>query len=98
MSAKLNKAQRNYSVTELECYAAVLSVKEFRPYIERLPFTIITDHASLKWLMSLSELTVRLARWSLKLQAFQFNIEHWKGSQNIVRMLYLERTWRKFYL
>lgn len=26
MSAKLNKAQRNYSVTELECFAAVLSV------------------------------------------------------------------------
>lgn len=28
MSKKLNAAQRNYSVTELECYAAVLSVKK----------------------------------------------------------------------
>jgi len=26
MSAKLNKAQRNYSITELECYAAILSI------------------------------------------------------------------------
>lgn len=84
MSAKLNKAQRNYSVTELECYAAVLSVKKFRPYIEGLPFTIITDHASLKWLMSQTELAGRLARWSLKLQAFEFTIEHRKGAQNVV--------------
>lgn len=84
MSTKLNKAQRNYSVTELECYAAVLSVKKFRPYIEGLPFTIITDHASLKWLMSQTELAGRLARWSLKLQAFEFHIEHRRGSQNVV--------------
>lgn len=66
------------------CYAAVLSVKKFRPYIEGLPFTIITDHSSLKWLMGQSELFGRLARWSLELQAFEFVIEHRKGSQNIV--------------
>jgi len=26
MSAKLNKAQRNYSISELECYATILSI------------------------------------------------------------------------
>lgn len=84
LSSKLNKAQKNYSVTEQECYAAVLSVKKFRPYVEGLPFTIITDHSSLKWLMSQKELSGRLARWSLKLQAYDFKIEHRKGSQNVV--------------
>lgn len=84
MSKKLNAAQRNYSITELECYAAVLSVKKFRAYIEGHPFTIITDHASLKWLMGCTDLSGRLARWSLKLQGFDFKIEHRKGSQNIV--------------
>lgn len=83
-SKKLNAAQRNYSVTELECYAAVHSVKKFRAYVEMLPFTIVTDHASLKWLMAQRDLSGRLARWSLKLQAFDFKIEHRKGSLNVV--------------
>ena len=46
--------------------------------------TIITDHASLKWLMSLRDLSGRLARWSLQLQAYNFHIEHRKGSENVV--------------
>lgn len=84
MSRKLNAAQRNYTVTELECLAAVLSVKKFRAYIEGMPFKVITDHASLKWLMSHKDLSGRLARWSLKLQSFDFEIEHKKGSANVV--------------
>lgn len=84
VSQKLNPAQRKYSVTELECYAAVLAVKKFRSCIEGFEFTILTDNTSLKWLMDQKDLSGRLARWSLKLQAFKFHIEHRKGSQNCV--------------
>lgn len=84
MSQKLNAAQRNYSVTELECLAAVLAVKKFRAFVEGLPFTVITDHASLTWLMSQKDLAGRLARWSLKLQRYDFQIEYRKGAQNVV--------------
>lgn len=84
MSRKLNSAQRNYSVTELECLAAVESLKKFRGYVEGMPFKIITDHASLKWLMTQKELSGRLARWSMMLQGFNFTMEHRKGSENTV--------------
>lgn len=84
ISQKLNAAQKNYTITELECLAAVNSVKKFRPYIDGTPFTIITDHMSLKWLMGQKDLSGRLARWSLKLQAYDFDIVHRKGAKNVV--------------
>jgi len=48
MLAKLHKAQRNCSITELEFYAAILSITKFRAYVDGMPFKVITDHASLK--------------------------------------------------
>lgn len=83
-SQKLNQCQKNYSVTEKECLAAVMAIKKFRPYVELMEFTVITDHASLQWLMNLKDLSGRLARWSLQLQGYNFNIEHRKGKDNIV--------------
>lgn len=83
-SKKLNKAQSNYSVTEQECLAVVLSLKKFRAYIEGQEFQVITDHASLQWLMRQTDLSGRLARWALKLQGYRFEIKHRRGSENIV--------------
>ncbi|XP_044573282.1 uncharacterized protein K02A2.6-like [Drosophila ananassae] len=48
--------------TEQECLAALVSIKKFRAYVEGLEFTVITDHASLKWLMSQNDVNTRLAR------------------------------------
>lgn len=83
-SAQLSKAEQNYSVTERECLAVISAIKKFRPFIELMPFTVVTDHSALKWLMGQKDLSGRLARWSLKLQAFNFDIQHRKGSQNVV--------------
>ncbi|KAH8323011.1 hypothetical protein KR074_003894, partial [Drosophila pseudoananassae] len=83
-SQKLNPAQRNYSVTEKECLAAVLAVERFRPYIELMPCKLLTDHSSLQWIMSVKNLAGRLARWSFKLQPYQMSIEHCKGTENVV--------------
>ncbi|KMQ81811.1 pol polyprotein [Lasius niger] len=84
MSKKLNKAQRNYTVTELECMAVVLSIKKFRMYIDGHSFKVVTDHSSLRWLMNQSDLSGRLARWAIKLQGYSFEIEHRKGTENVV--------------
>lgn len=58
-------------------------------YVDETPFKIITDYASLKQLMIQKDLSGRLARWSLKLQTFDFVIEYRKGSANIVPVVLL---------
>ena len=93
-SKKLNAAERNYSATVKECLAVVAAVAKFRPFVELMDFTILTDHASLKWLMNHKDLSRRLARWSLSLQRFTFKIEHKKDSENVdpdmLSSLYME--------
>ena len=84
MSRKLNSTQRNYSVTEHECLAALEAIRKFRCYIEMQDFEIITDHSSLVWLMRQPDLSGRLARWVFKLQAYKFTISHRNGNENIV--------------
>lgn len=49
---------------------------------ERYHFTVITDHASLKWLHNLKNSTGCLARLSLALSEYDFAIVHRKGSSN----------------
>lgn len=84
MSKKLNSAQRNYSVTERECLAAVEAIHKFRCYLELQEFEVITDHSSLVWLMKQPNLTGRLARWVFKLQSYKFTISHRQGKNHIV--------------
>lgn len=52
-SAKFSPTQQNYSATERECLAVMTGVEKFRPFIDGVEFTVVTDHASLKWLQNL---------------------------------------------
>ncbi|KAE9289896.1 hypothetical protein PR003_g25429 [Phytophthora rubi] len=56
----------------------------FRPYLYGRAFTIITDHAALKWLMTRPNLAGRLHRWSLVLQEYEFQVEYRPGSTYVV--------------
>lgn len=84
MSQKFNVAQTKYQVTELECLAVILAIEKFRPYIEGVHFTVITDHHSLLWLKNLKDPAGRLARWALRLQAYDFTLMHRKGKFHVV--------------
>lgn len=62
--------------------AIVWATKYFRPYLFGRKFKIITDHRPLQWIMSLKEPNSKLVRWRLKLEEFDYIIEHKKGTMN----------------
>ena len=61
-SKALSKEERNYCVTRRELLAVVHFVNHYRYYLQGKPFTVRTDHASLKWLLNQKEPRDQLAR------------------------------------
>ena len=81
-SRLLSKYEVHYGITELECLAVVWAVKTFRVYLLGAKFTVVTDHAALQWLLSMTDPVGRLARWGLYLQSYNFKIVYRKGAQH----------------
>ena len=80
-SRSLNSAERNYSATERECLAVVWACQILRPYLEGSTFQIYSDHEALKWLLGITDVSGRLARWRLRLAEFDYTIEYKKGKK-----------------
>jgi transposase len=83
-SRGLTDLERKYSTCEKECLAVVCAVRRFRPYIEGYKFFVYTDCQALKWLHKLDNPSGRLARWSLELQQYNFEVLYRKGTLNSV--------------
>lgn len=80
---KLNPAERNiHCYREREALDVVDGVLHFQPYLYGRPFTVLTDHSAVRWLMNIKEPTGHLARWALLLQEKDFTIQHRSGPTN----------------
>nr|XP_011313386.1 PREDICTED: uncharacterized protein LOC105272851 [Fopius arisanus] len=77
-SRSLTDPETKYTVTEQECLAVVWAVEKFHCYLEGYPFTVITDHSSLRWLHNMKDPAGRLARWNLRLMEYDYKIIHRK--------------------
>ena len=87
MGRKLTPAEAKYTVTEIECLAAVEAIKQWRPYLWGRRFVLQTDHSALKWLHTMKDSveggsSSRLMRWLLRLQEMDMEVQHKPGITN----------------
>ena len=78
-SRALNKAEKSYPATKLECLAIVWAVAKFRPYLVAMPFEVFTDHYALQWLKTMRTGSALLHRWSAALEEYDFTVRHRPG-------------------
>lgn len=81
-SRQLNNAEQKYAATERECLAVVWAVAHFRCYLYGRKFNLVTDCQALKWLMNVRDPSSRLARWNLRMQEYEFEVQHKPGKTN----------------
>ena len=83
-SRKLKIHEQNYSAYDLELAAVIHALKMWRHYLLGKKFTLMTDHISLKYFFSQTDLNARQARWLSFLSEFDMDIKHIKGKENKV--------------
>jgi hypothetical protein len=82
-SKKMNGAQKNYSTSDKEGLALVLAVRAFRSYLSD-KVIVFTDHEPLRYMHSMAATNQRLLRWCLELQAYNLEIQHIAGKNNVI--------------
>ena len=75
-SAKLNSAQQNYPVHEIEMLAGVETMLRH--------VDILQDHRGLIHLLNQKNLSGRQARWLEKISSFTFEVVYIPGSENVI--------------
>ncbi|XP_076748173.1 uncharacterized protein LOC143421991 [Maylandia zebra] len=78
----LSATEQNYCTTRRELLAVVAFTSHFRQYLLGRPFTVRTDHSSLRWLTRLREPEGQLARWLEKLAEYNFQVLHRPGKNH----------------
>ena len=65
-SRALNKAEKNYSITELETLAVVWAISHFHSYLYDNKVTVLTDHSAVKAILETPNPTGKHGRWWTK--------------------------------
>uniref|UniRef100_A0A5S6QCG5 RNA-directed DNA polymerase n=1 Tax=Trichuris muris TaxID=70415 RepID=A0A5S6QCG5_TRIMR len=86
-SRALSLTERKYSVVEKEALACVWAVEKWRHWLWGTKFTLCSDQRSLTTLLTskgIDRASLRIARWSMKLMEFNYDIKYKPGSANSV--------------
>jgi len=80
-SHRTAESESRYHSYELEMLAIINSIKRFRVYLQGIKFKIVTDCNSVALTLQKKDINPRIARWTMFLQNFLYEIEHRSESQ-----------------
>lgn len=84
-SQKFNQHQRNYSTIEKEALSLVLAINHFDVYLcTSNEILVYTDHNPLIFINKMKNKNQRILRWALYLQAYNIELRHIRGKDNVV--------------
>jgi hypothetical protein len=83
-SRQLRKHEENYPTHDLELAAVVHALKIWRHYLMGNKCDIYTDHKSLKYIFTQSELNLRQRRWLELIKDYDLNIHYHPGKANVI--------------
>ena len=84
VSRALTPVEQRYSQTEWEALAIRWACERLRMYLAGTHFKIVTDHKPLVYIFNnpSSQLPMRIERWNMYLQEFDFLVEYRSGKTN----------------
>ena len=80
----MNATEISYVTHERELLAIIHALMIWRHYLLGKKFKIVTDHPSLKYLMTQPNLSKRQAQWVERLAESDFEVVHKPGKSNVV--------------
>jgi hypothetical protein len=81
---QLKVHEKNYPTYDLELAAVVHALKTWRHYLYGQKCDIYTDHKSLKYIFTQSELNMRQRRWLELIKDYELEIHYHLGKANVV--------------
>jgi hypothetical protein len=83
-SRQLRKHEVNYPTHDLELAAVVHALKNWRHYLLGNVCNLFTDHKSLKYIFTQSELNMRQRRWLELIKDYNLSVHYHPGKANVV--------------
>jgi hypothetical protein len=83
-SRQLRKHEVNYPTHDWELAAVVHALKIWRHYLMGNRCELYTDHKSLKYMFTQSNLNLRQRRWLELIKDYDFGINYHPGKANVV--------------